>query len=216
MGMAAVGAGAQVGGQIASGYGQHEALKDMRSAWDDQLAHQTGADAQLRALTDSLLQHVGVQQATNQAGQDALRDQLQTVARNTTAGAQKSLAKRGAKMGAEGRARTAQAYDAAGAQSQNLAQFLAAMQGMREGANQMDQSGRQFALNRGQVINNANQWRGLAPLQQQVAGQSGAFARRAGSQLQVIGQGVMANSMSRPYEGDDSSYYYPGPELNKP
>jgi hypothetical protein len=213
MGVAALGAGMQVGGQIGEGYGQDQALRSMESAWQDQAAHQADADARLRALTEQLMGQVGIDKNMNAGGEAALQQQLDAVTRNTTAGAKAEFARRG-KMGAEEHARASRAYDAAGANGRRLAQYLATLQAYRQGSQQTDQAGQQFAVNRGFVLNDANAWRRLSPLQQRAAGMHGAIARGMGQNLQALGQGTMQYGMSQQANGDpgtmESNIYSPG------
>lgn len=206
MGVAAVGAGMQAGGQISSGYGQNQALRAMGDVWDDQQRHQADADAQLRARADRLLAGVGVEQLTNQAGQTQMRTDLDAVARNTTKAAS-SNAKRRGKLNPEESARLSRAFSDERANSSSLADVLARLQAFRDGAQDIDMLGRQFAVDRGQITLNAREWAGLAPLQLQAAGQRGATARVAGQGMQAAGQGLMQYGMTQPSDSYSNSPY---------
>lgn len=201
MGAAALGGVAYGAGNVTSGIGQGQGLSAMRDVWNEQGQHQADADAQIRNLIEGLLTRVGVQANANEPEAAALRAKLDTVARNTTAGAKANLAKRGGRLGAEERARTGRAYTDAGNGGQRLADFLSRLQGYRQGAQNVDQAGRQFSLDRGRVVSDARDWQGLAPLQIQTAGMAGAPARITGTQLQALGQSMIYSGMSQPKTG---------------
>jgi hypothetical protein len=209
MGVAAVGAGMYGGGQVTSAVGQNEAMRAMRDAWGDQQGHQAAADAQLRALTQDLLSRVGIQSLEGAQATNEMRAKLDAVARNTTKGAQASLAKRGAKLGAEERARAGRAYDAAGAQSRQLAEFLSQLAGFRGGAQANDMAGRQFASDRSRIVGDARAWQSLAPLQVRAAGMRGGDLRSQGQGMQAVGQGLMYQGMSQPANGEYSNSIMP-------
>ena len=204
--LAALGAGGYLAGMGLNAWGQNQALDAMRDVWAGNTAQQRQYDLALDQRQKEGLAALGGpagflgQNATAQLG-----GQLDAAARNAAAAIAYNAGRRPGRGGAEGAAVARQRTGGSLAAALRSGKLAALLAGLRQGGQNTAQVAGDMGIDTRMIRDDARTWASLAPMQEQVAGQEGAWARNLGQLFQGLGMtGIMAG-LSAPAAGAEGA-----------
>lgn len=213
-GLALAGAGGYLAGMGLNAYGQNQALDAMRDVWAGNTARQRESDLELDARQRQALAELSPQGFLGGEYAAQLGGQLDTSARNAAAAIAANAGRRPGRGGAEGRAVAAQRNGGTLAAALRSGRLAALLAGLQRGGQDTARIAGNMGVDTRMIRDDARSWASLAPMQEQVAGMQGQWARQLGQLFQGLGMtGIMAG-LSAPgagAEGGAANLWETGP-----
>ena len=193
MSIAAAGAAGYLGGMALDAWGQNQALSAMRDLWAGNTAQQREHDLALDARQKQALAELSPQGFLGGEYTAQLGGQLDASARNAAAAIAANAGRRRNAGGAEGRAVAKQRSAGTLAEALRSGQLQALLAGLQRGGQDTARVAGDMGMDTRMIRDDARSWASLAPMQEQVAGMHGAWARNLGQLFKGLGLiGVMA------------------------
>lgn len=197
MSVAAIGAGGYLAGMGLNAWGQDQAMDAMRELWAGNTAQQREYDLALNARQKQALAELSPQGFLGGEHAAQLGGQLDTSARNAAAAIAANAGRRRNAGGAEGRAVAKQRSGGTLATALRSGQLQALLAGLQQGGQRTARVAGDMGSDTRMIRDDARSWASLAPMQEQVAGMQGGWARQLGQLFQGLGMtGIMAGLSS--------------------
>jgi hypothetical protein len=214
MSIAAAGAAGYLGGMGLNAWGQNQAMDAMRELWAGNTAQQREYDMALDARQKQALAELSPQGFLGGEYTAQLGGQLDTSARNAAAAIAANAGRRRNAGGAEGRAVAKQRGSGTLAAALRSGKLQALLAGLQRGGQDTARVAGDMGSDTRMIRDDARSWASLAPMQEQVAGMQGGWARQLGQLFQGLGMtGIMAG-LSAPgagAEGGAANLWETGP-----